>query len=84
MSTPEPENVTENPGSVSIKPHCLLNQNGVFLCGRSGQIKKEETEMANSFSSLVTNAEKDKDKIKRKAFKIKVWAGKNKKTILKN
>ena len=40
--------------------------------------------MANSFSSLVTNAEKDEDKIKRKAFKIKVWARKNKKTILKN
>jgi len=56
----------------------------VFLCSRSGQIKEEETEMANSFSSLVTNAEKDEDKIKRKAFKIKVWARKNKKTILKN
>lgn len=40
--------------------------------------------MTNSFSSLVTNAEKDKDKIKRKASKFKVWAENNKKTILKN
>ena len=65
-------------------PCRLPSQNDGSLFGQSGQIKKEETDGEFVLIPGDTNANKDKDNIKRKSIKLRFGQKKTNKTIPKD